>query len=218
MIRLIAPSLLAADFTNLQHEIGLLNESEADWLHLDVMDGVFVPNISIGIPIVEAVKKCSKKPLDVHLMMVEPERYLEAFRDAGADILTVHIEASRHLQRTVEEIKRLGMKAGVSLNPHTTVSSLECIIRDLDLVLIMSVNPGFGGQQYIPASTDKIRELRQLIGETDSQALIEVDGGIDENNAGMIFDAGANVLVAGTTVFHSDDPVAMIRRLKDAGR
>ena len=166
----------------------------------------------------DPAKKCSTKPLDVHLMIVEPERYLESFRKAGADILTVHLEASRHLHRTVHEIKRLGMKAGVSLNPHTPVSSLELIIKDLDLVLIMSVNPGFGGQHYIPASTKKISQLKQLIDSTGSKALIEVDGGIDESNAGMIFDAGANVLVAGTTVFHSDDIIDMIRRLKNAGR
>jgi len=214
----IIPSILAADFTRLGEQVEAVQAAGLQAVSVDIMDGYFVPNLTFGPGIVKAIHNRTGIFLDVHLMMVEPERYLEAFRDAGADILTVHIEASRHLQRTVEEIKRLGMKAGVSLNPHTTVSSLECIIRDLDLVLIMSVNPGFGGQQYIPASTDKIRELRQLIGETDSQALIEVDGGIDENNAGMIFDAGANVLVAGTTVFHSDDPVAMIRRLKDAGR
>lgn len=216
MQRLIAPSLLAADFGRLQQEIEMVNNSEADWLHMDIMDGLFVPNISIGIPIVKAAKKYSKKPLDVHLMIVEPERYLESFYNAGASILTVHVEAAKHLHRTVHEIQNLGMKAGVSLNPHTPISTLEEIIADIDLVLIMSVNPGFGGQQYIPSSTSKIKKLKKLIEDTGSAALIEVDGGIDERNAGMIFDAGANVLVAGTSVFHSPDPAETIQRMKNA--
>ncbi len=216
MQRFIAPSLLAADFGRLQQEIEMVNNSEADWLHMDIMDGLFVPNISIGIPIVKAAKKFSSKPLDVHLMIVEPERYLESFYNAGASILTVHVEASKHLHRTVHEIQKLGMKAGVSLNPHTPISTLEEIIIDLDLVLIMSVNPGFGGQQFIRASLDKIKKLKKLIDNTGSTALIEVDGGIDESNAGMVFEAGANILVAGTSVFHSPDPVMTIHQLKNA--
>ncbi|MBN1159214.1 MAG: ribulose-phosphate 3-epimerase [Bacteroidales bacterium] len=218
MARLIAPSLLAADFGRLQQEIdAVVNKSEADMLHMDVMDGLFVPNFSIGIPVVEAARKYCTKPLDVHLMIVKPERYLEAFHSAGASFLTVHLEASKHLNRTIQEIKRLGMKAGVSLNPHTTVSLLEEIITELDLVLIMSVNPGFGGQRFIPSSLDKIKKLRKLIDETGSHALIEVDGGIDEINAGMIFEAGADILVAGTSVFRSSDPVKAILQLKNAG-
>ncbi len=218
MKRLIAPSILAADLGNLQKDIEMINSSEADWIHLDIMDGVFVPNLSFGFPVVEAVKKHAKKPLDVHLMIVEPERYLERFRDAGAFQLTVHEEACRHLHSIVHEIKRLGMKAGVTLNPHTPVSTLDEIITDLDLVLIMTVNPGFGGQKFIPQSYNKIRKLRQLIASTGSQALIEVDGGVDLQNAGMLFDAGVNVLVAGTTVFESENPVQTISQLKNAGR
>lgn len=216
MNRLIAPSLLAADFTNLQHDIDMVNNSEADWLHLDIMDGVFVPNISFGIPVVKAVKKIARKPLDVHLMIVEPEKYLAGFRDAGADILTVHIETCRHLHRIVEEIKELGMKAGVTLNPHTPVVMLEEIITCVDVVLIMSVNPGFGGQKFIATSLDKIKRTRSLIEKSGSNALIEVDGGVDLHNAASLFDAGVNVLVAGTTVFHSADPAATIHDLKNA--
>jgi len=213
---MVAPSLLAADFGHLEREIEMINKSEADWIHLDIMDGVFVPNLSIGTPVVEAVSKISTKELDVHLMITKPEQYLERFRNAGADILTVHFEASIHLHRTVEEIRNLGMKAGVAINPHTAVSELEEIISYVDLVLIMSVNPGFGGQKFIPTSPDKIRKLRNLINDTNSNALIEVDGGIDETNAGMIFEAGANVLVAGTSVFRSGDPVKAIHELKTA--
>ena len=217
MTRFLAPSILAADFSNLQKEIEIINSSEADWIHLDIMDGVFVPNLSFGLPVVEAVHKYARKPLDVHLMIIEPERYIEKFRDAGAFQLTVHEEACRHLNSTVNEIKKLGMKAGVSLNPHTPVSTLEEILVDLDLVLIMTVNPGFGGQQFIPQSYAKIRKLRKLIDTSGSQALIEVDGGIDLTNAGMLFDAGVNVLVTGTTVFTAKDPVDTIRKLKNAG-
>jgi len=216
MKRLIAPSILAADFTRLGKEIEMINRSEADWIHMDIMDGVFVPNISFGIPIVKAVKKNSIKPLDVHLMIIEPGRYIEDFFKAGASVITVHVEASRHLNRIVNEIKSYGIKAGVSLNPHTPVSVLEEIIPDLDLVLIMSVNPGFGGQKFIPSSINKIRKLKELILSNNSDTLIEVDGGVDENNAGILFDAGVDVLVAGTTVFHSENPVETINRLKNA--
>jgi len=216
MPRYIAPSILAADFSNLQKAIAMLNSSVADWIHLDIMDGVFVPNLSFGFPVIEAVHAYAQKPLDVHLMIVEPERYLEKFRDAGAFQLTVHQEACRHLHSTVHEIKRLGMKAGVSLKPHTPVNTLEEIITDLDLVLIMTVNPGFGGQQFIAQSFDKVKKLKKLISLSDSKTLIEVDGGIDLSNAGMLFDAGADVLVTGTTVFAADDPAAMIRALKNA--
>jgi ribulose-phosphate 3-epimerase len=218
MTRYIAPSILAADFGNLQQEIEIINVSEADWIHCDIMDGVFVPNLSFGIPVVEAVHKIASKPLDVHLMMVEPDRYVEKFRDAGAFQLTVHQEACIHLHSTVNEIKKLGMKAGVSLNPHTPVSTLEDIIGDLDLVLIMTVNPGFGGQQFIHRSYAKIRKLKELIEASGSHALIEVDGGVDLTNAGTLFEAGVNVLVTGTTVFESENPVETIRELKNAGR
>jgi ribulose-phosphate 3-epimerase len=217
MTRYVAPSILAADLINLQKEIERINSSEAEWIHLDIMDGVFVPNISFGLPIVEAVHKYSKKPLDVHLMIIEPEHYLEKFRDAGAFQITVHEEACKHLNSTVNEIKRLGMKAGVALNPHTPVGTLEDIITDLDLVLIMTVNPGFGGQKFIHQSYAKIRKLRKLIDSSGSHALIEVDGGIDLKNAGMLFEAGVNVLVTGTTVFASENPVETIRKLKNAG-
>jgi ribulose-phosphate 3-epimerase len=218
MPRYIAPSLLAADFSNLQQAVALLNSSEADWIHLDIMDGVFVPNLSFGLPVVKAVHKYARKPLDVHLMIVEPERHLEKFRDAGAFQLTVHQEACRHLHSTVHEIKKLGMKAGVSLNPHTPVYTLEEIIADVDLVLIMTVNPGFGGQKFILQSFDKVKKLKNLISISGSGALIEVDGGIDLKNAGMLFDAGVDVLVTGTAVFTAEDPVAMIRALKNAGK
>lgn len=213
MSRLIAPSLLAADFSNLQKDIEMVNSSEAGWFHLDIMDGIFVPNISFGLPVVKTVKKLAKKPLDVHLMIVEPEKYLNRFRDAGADILTVHMEACRHLHRTVQEIRELGIKAGVSLNPHTPVSALEEIIPFIDLVLIMSVNPGFGGQQFIETSYEKIRKTKALIRESGSPALIEVDGGVDIANAGRLFDAGVDVLVAGTAVFTAHDPAGMIHEL-----
>jgi ribulose-phosphate 3-epimerase len=217
MPRYIAPSILAADLSNLQKVIALVNSSEADWIHLDIMDGVFVPNLSFGLPVVRAVHTYALKPLDVHLMIVEPERYLEKFRDAGAFRLTVHEEACRHLHSIVHEIKSLGMKAGVALNPHTPVNTLEEIIADLDLVLIMTVNPGFGGQKFITNSYDKVKKLKKLITLSGSGALIEVDGGIDLANAGMLFDAGVDVLVTGTAVFTAEDPVAMIRELKNAG-
>lgn len=214
---MIAPSLLAADFGNLQHEIEMINDSEADWLHLDIMDGVFVPNLSFGLPVVKAAKKISRKPLDVHLMIVEPEKFLHQFKAAGADILTVHVEACRHLHRTIEEIKELGMKAGVTLNPHTSAESLREIIPFVDMVLVMSVNPGFGGQQFIETSYEKISRIKSMIREAGSPALIEVDGGVDLHNAAKLFAAGVNVLVAGTTIFGNSDPRGIIRQLRNAG-
>lgn len=217
MKRMIAPSLLAADFGNLQHEIEMINDSEADWLHLDIMDGVFVPNLSFGLPVVKAAKKISRKPLDVHLMIVEPEKFLHQFKAAGADILTVHVEACRHLHRTIEEIKELGMKAGVTLNPHTSAESLREIIPFVDMVLVMSVNPGFGGQQFIETSYEKISRIKSMIREAGSPALIEVDGGVDLHNAAKLFTAGVNVLVAGTTIFGNSDPRGIIRQLRNAG-
>ena len=216
MSRYIAPSLLAADFACLQRDIELVNKSEAGFLHLDIMDGQFVPNISFGLPVVQAVKKHAHKPLDVHLMIVQPEKYLLKFREAGADWLTVHVEACTNLHRTVQEIHELGMKAGVSLNPHTPVSSLEEIIPYVDLVLIMSVNPGFGGQQFINTSFEKIRKAKALIQHSRSKVLIEVDGGVDLGNASRLFDAGVDILVAGTAIFGSDDPIASIHALKNA--
>jgi ribulose-phosphate 3-epimerase len=217
MSRLIAPSLLAADFSNLQRDIEMLNNSAADWIHLDIMDGVFVPNISFGIPVVQAVKKYAKKPLDVHLMIIEPEKYLKKFRDAGADLLNVHIEVCKHLHRTIEEIKEMRLHAGVTLNPHTPVNRLEEIIHYIDMVLVMSVNPGFGGQKFIVTSLEKIRKTKSLVENTGSKALIEVDGGVDLSNAAPLFEAGADILVAGTTIFQAEDPVKMISELKNAG-
>jgi ribulose-phosphate 3-epimerase len=214
----IAPSILAADFANLQKEITMLNSSDADWIHVDVMDGVFVPNISMGIPVLEAVKKHAKKPLDVHLMIVEPERYVEAFRKAGADIISVHFEASKHLHRTVQFTRSLGAKAGVAINPHTPVSSLREVIADIDLVCLMSVNPGFGGQKFIERTYEKIRELRLMIDESRSAALIEIDGGVNESNSHQLIRAGADVLVAGNFVFSSVDPPATIKRLRAAAK
>ena len=214
MNHLLAPSLLSADFGNLQKDVEMVNQSMADWFHLDVMDGVFVPNISFGFPVIEFVKKYAEKPLDVHLMIVQPERYIKDFRKAGADILSVHYEASTHLHRTIFAIKEEGMKAGVVLNPHTPVDVLSDIITDVDLVLIMSVNPGFGGQKFIENSYKKISELKELIIRSGSKALIEVDGGVSLTNAKKLTETGADVLVAGNAVFKSDDPVDTIEKLK----
>ena len=214
MDHLISPSLLAADFSNLESEIKMINRSEADWLHLDIMDGVFVPNISFGFPVIKAVKKVAAKPLDVHLMIVDPDRYLTRFSEAGANNLTVQYEACTHLNRTVTEIRNLGMKAGVALNPHTPVLLLKNILPYIDMVLIMTVNPGFGGQLFIKESYNKISELRQMINASGHDILIEVDGGIDTTNANKLIESGVNVLVAGNSVFGSADPEATIRRLK----
>jgi ribulose-phosphate 3-epimerase len=212
---LISPSLLSADFTNLAKDIEMVNKSAADWFHLDIMDGRFVPNITFGMPVVKQIKKLAAKPLDVHLMIVEPERYINAFADAGADILTVHYEASTHLHRTVSAIKEAGMKAGVALNPHTPVALLEDIITEVDLILIMSVNPGFGGQSFIENSLRKITDVNKMIKERESKALIEVDGGVNTTNCLQLVTAGADVLVAGNAVFKSENPAATIRKLKN---
>jgi len=216
MERLVAPSMLSADFANLACDIEMVNKSQADWFHLDIMDGVFVPNISFGFPVVESIKALATKPLDVHLMIVEPDRYLERFREAGADWLTVHYEACTHLNRTLSRIRELGMKAGVSVNPHTPVELLTDIIEYADLVLIMSVNPGFGGQKFIPNSIDRIERLRKLIDQKGLSTLIEVDGGVGPNNALQLYQAGANVLVAGNAVFKADNPLAAIEMIKNA--
>lgn len=214
MDHLVSPSLLAADFGKLESEIQMINRSDADWLHLDIMDGVFVPNISFGFPVIKAIKKIAAKPLDVHLMIIDPDRYLRRFCDAGANNLTVQYEACTHLHRTVTEIRNLGMKAGVALNPHTPVFLLKNILPYIDIVLIMTVNPGFGGQLFIKESYNKITELRKMIDMAGYNVLIEVDGGIDTSNAGKLIESGVNVLVAGSSVFSSADPEGTIRRLK----
>ena len=214
MAHLIAPSILAADFANLQRDIEMINQSEADWFHTDVMDGVFVPNISFGMPVISAIKRHARKTMDVHLMIVEPDKFIQEFKKAGADILTVHYEVCQNLHRTIQEIHSAGMKAGVSLNPHTPISVLEDVIQDLDLVLIMSVNPGFGGQSFIENTYKKIIQLRDLIDKSGSRAMIEVDGGVNDQNTPKLVAAGADVLVAGSFVFKSDDPVKTIKNLK----
>ncbi|MCB0489998.1 MAG: ribulose-phosphate 3-epimerase [Cyclobacteriaceae bacterium] len=211
----IAPSILASDFANLESEIKMINQSQADWIHVDIMDGVFVPNISMGLPVVQAVKRHAKKPLDVHLMIVQPERYVEAFKEAGAEIISVHIEASPHLHRTVQLVKSIGCKAGVALNPHTPVSQLEDIIGDIDLVCMMSVNPGFGGQKFIERTYDKVKKLRAMIDRAGAKVHIEIDGGVNLQNAKPLLDAGADVLVAGNFVFSASDPVDVIQKLKN---
>ena len=212
---MIAPSLLAADFTRLGDDIQMVNQSVADWIHCDVMDGHFVPNISFGLPVIEQIKKVAEKPLDVHLMISDPDRYLERFKEAGADILTVHYETCPHLHRTIGAIREMGMKAGVAINPHTPVQMLIDIMHDLDLILLMTVNPGFGGQKFIPGSYKRLVTLRQMVNTLAPNALIEVDGGVNLNTGRQLFMAGADVLVAGNYIFSSSDPKATIEGLKN---
>ncbi len=211
---IISPSLLSANFLNLEKDIETVNNSKADWFHLDIMDGVFVPNISYGMPVISQIKKKAGKPLDTHLMIVQPERYISVFQKIGADILTVHYEACTHLHRTIQEIKAGGMKAGVALNPHSPVNALEDIITDIDIVLIMTVNPGFGGQTFIPSGLDKIRKLKKLIKESGAHTLIEVDGGVNLTTGEQLAEAGADALVAGSFVFNSKNPAHQIAALK----
>lgn len=211
----IAPSMLAADFANLEHDIQMVNQSEADWFHMDIMDGVFVPNISFGMPVLKAMAQHTQKPLDVHLMIVDPDRYIDTFASLGASVLTVHAEACTHLHRTVQGIKDAGMKAGVALNPHTPIHMLEDIIGDIDLVCIMSVNPGFGGQKFIQNTYDKVRKLRTLINDKNATTLIEIDGGVNSTNASKLVEAGADVLVAGSFVFSAENPTDTIKNLRE---
>ena len=211
---IIAPSVLAADFANLQRDIEMINNSQADWFHIDIMDGVFVPNISFGMPVLEAITKHATKTIDVHLMIVDPDRYIKTFKNIGADILTVHYEACTHLHRTLQAIKAEGMKAGVALNPHTNVSLLEDVIKDIDMVCIMSVNPGFGGQSFIENTYKKVAQLKELIVRNNASTLIEIDGGVTNKNASQLVEAGADVLVAGNYVFKAEDPIATIADLK----
>ncbi len=212
---IIAPSVLAADFANLQRDIEMINNSQADWFHIDIMDGVFVPNISFGMPVLEAITKHATKTIDVHLMIVDPDRYIKTFKNIGADILTVHYEACTHLHRTLQAIKAEGMKAGVALNPHTNVSLLEDVIKDIDMVCIMSVNPGFGGQSFIENTYKKVAQLKELIVRNNASTLIEIDGGVTNKNASQLVEAGADVLVAGNYVFKAEDPIATIKDLKN---
>ena len=210
---LIAPSVLAADFSNLQRDIEMINESEADWFHIDIMDGVFVPNISFGMPVLRDIKKHAKKTLDVHLMIVNPDQYIETFSKLGADILTVHWEACTHMHRTIQAIKATGMKAGIALNPHSSVNQLKDVIKDIDVVCLMSVNPGFGGQSFIENTFDKVKELKDLIQSTGSECQIEIDGGVTNKNAKKLIQSGANILVAGSYVFKSSNPTETISKL-----
>lgn len=212
---IIAPSVLASDFANLQREIEMINQSQADWIHIDIMDGVFVPNISFGIPVTEAIKRHAKKPMDVHLMIVQPERYVEAFHKAGAEIISVHVEACPHLHRNLQQIKALGCKAGVAINPHTSISELEEVINDIDVVCMMSVNPGFGGQKFIENTYHKVKRLRELIQLKGAKTLIEIDGGVNLQNAKPLLNSGADVLVAGNFVFGAANPTEVIRQLKN---
>lgn len=211
---IVAPSILAADFANLEREVKMINSSQADWIHVDIMDGVFVPNISMGLPVVKAIRDHAQKPLDVHLMIVNPERYVDAFYQAGAAIISVHLEASPHLHRTVQQIRAIGCKAGVAINPHTPVSQLEDILGDIDLVCMMSVNPGFGGQKFIERTYEKVRKLKEMIVKTGANVQIEIDGGVNQQNAKPLLDAGADVLVAGNFVFSSSNPTEVIEKLK----
>jgi ribulose-phosphate 3-epimerase len=213
---LIAPSILAADFANLEREVKMINESQADWIHVDVMDGVFVPNFSLGIPVVEAIKRHAHKPLDVHLMIINPEHHVEAFRNAGADHISVHVEVCKHLKRNIEQIKSLGCKVGVALNPHTPVIDLENVIAEIDLVIVMSVNPGYGGQKFIEHTYQKIEQLKNLILKNNSSAKIEIDGGVNLQNTKRLLDVGADVLVAGNFVFRANNPTDIIKQLKNA--
>jgi len=217
MDHLVSPSILSADFGNLAKDVALVNDSEADWIHCDIMDGVFVPNISFGFPVVKAVKKITQKPLDVHLMIVDPDRYLSHWKETGADILTVQFEACTHLHRTVAEIRNLGMKAGIAINPHNPVALLANILPYVDMILIMTVNPGFGGQSFIMESYNKISELRKMIDKGNHKVLIQVDGGVDTKNARRLVETGVDVLVAGNTIFNSEDPVKTIKKLKRLG-
>ena len=210
---LIAPSVLAADFSNLQRDIEMINESDADWFHIDIMDGVFVPNISFGMPVLRDIKKHAKKTLDVHLMIVNPDQYIETFSELGADILTVHLEACTHMHRTIQAIKATGMKAGIALNPHSSVNQLKDVIKDIDLVCLMSVNPGFGGQSFIENTYNKVKELNELIQSTGSDCQIEIDGGVTNKNAKKLVQAGANILVAGSYVFKNSNPTETISKL-----